>query len=431
MTSHLSARADRAASAFKDADLGNAIVLIGAGEPIPVPGGLDRLHPFTTHPHYFWLAEQECAGAVMAFDPHDENGSGWSHFSPPVTNERRVWEGDVSYEGEPIQQLSPWLEARKNRPIAMLGVPLEGISADPDLSARAESHLLHARRPKDQHEIDQFKQAVRETEAGFARFREVLETGITERRLKLELEHAFRVAGAQDPGYDTIVGTGPNAAVFHFEPGDRKVQPNEFVLIDAGASHGRYTADVTRVICAGTPSQAKRDLLDTVIRVQQEAVAACVQGSEFVEMHRQAGRTLADGLVQLGILKGKPEDLEERGVIALFFPHGLGHLVGLGVRDATGAEPGREHRSVPGGVRPRLDAKLQPDWLVTIEPGCYFVPALLDNPENRSRFADAINWQAVDKVRDDVPGIRIEDDILVTDGAPLNLTERITKEPSA
>ena len=424
-TPHLQARRDRAAKAIDDAGLGDAIVLIGAGEPISVPGGQDRVHPFQTHHDYFWLAGQECAGAVLAFDP----SSGWDHFSPPVTDARRIWEGDVSYDGEPIERLDAWLASRAGRPVAMLGVGLADVVPDAELSERVESHVLHARRFKDDAEIAAMKEAVRETAAGFARFREVLRPGVSERTLKLEIEHAFRMAGAQDPGYDTIVGAGPNAAVFHFEPGQRTVGADEFVLLDAGASHGRYTADVTRVLCAGTPSQGKRELLDVVIRVQQEAVAACVTGSEFVDMHRQAGRALADGLVQMGVLKGDPADLEERGVVALFFPHGLGHLVGLGVRDATGSEPGRAHRTVPGGVRPRLDARLQPSWIVTIEPGCYFVPALLDDAEHRSRFADAIDFDTVAKLRDDVPGIRIEDDILVTERDPVNLTVEITKEP--
>jgi Xaa-Pro aminopeptidase len=115
----------------------------------------------------------------------------------------------------------------------------------------------------------------------------------------------------------------------------------------------------------------------------------------------------------MGLLKGDPGTLVESGATWLFFPHGVGHLVGLGVRDAGGT-PLRERRDNP---RPypnlRIDLPLETGFVVTVEPGVYFVPAILNDPENRRTHRDSVNWDAVEKLLD-FGGVRIENDVLIT-----------------
>ncbi|MEO0852700.1 MAG: M24 family metallopeptidase, partial [Cyanobacteria bacterium J06648_11] len=127
----------------------------------------------------------------------------------------------------------------------------------------------------------------------------------------------------------------------------------------------------------------------------------------------------AEGCIDLGLLRGTPDDLVERDAHALFFPHGVGHLLGLDVHDMedlgdiAGYAPGRKRSDRFGLGYLRLDRPLHAGMVVTIEPGFYQVPALLNDPARRDRFADVANWERLDAF-EDVRGIRIEDDVLVT-----------------
>ncbi len=426
------ARRERIARAIQDA-VNDAIVLIGAGEPIPVPGGLDCVHPFNTHPDYWFLTGEHRPGGVIAYDPTDGPRDGWTAFSVPQTAAERTWEGEADVPGVPIAELSAWLAARRGRPIAMLGCPLPGVRAD-DAQTRTFADLVwHARRVKDDAEVARIRHAAAITARTFADLPNHIRPGVTERELRNRILSGFIGAGADGEGYDTIVGIGANAAVLHFTPGPKAAGAHDFVLIDAGAQHARYTADVTRTfpVTPGDVSETQREFYNAVLSAQIQTVAACKPGVEFHDLHRQAAETMGAGLVAMGLLKGDPAELVDRGVMRLFFPHGLGHLVGLGVRDASGRLPGRAQRPGPGGASIRLDLPLQPGYCVTIEPGLYLVPALIDDPATRERFADAVRWNEIDKVRNEIQGVRIEDDVLVTDTEPDVLTAEIKKQLSA
>lgn len=419
--SHLDARRDRYAAALAPDD---TLILIGAGRPIHLPGGFDRTYPFMAHPDYFVLAEQECPGAVLAYDA----ATGWAHFSPPVTDAQRVWDGDVSFDGDPIDQLDAWLAKRTGRPIAMLGAPHAGIDADAGQTRVMRDRFAAARRVKDEAEIGRIRDAIACTEEAFDIAPDLCRARHTERRIQVDLEAAMFRAGADRTAYDTTVGAGTDAAVFHFTPGDRSPGAHECVLIDLGAERNRYCADVTRTYpAAGAFNGAQQELYDAVLSAQLSAIDACRPGTEWHDVHRVASDQLARGLVDMGVLVGEAADLVERGAVALFFPHGVGHMLGLGVRDAGGVLADRAPRLGPGGVRIRVDLPLEVDHVVTVEPGCYFVPALIDVDETRARFKDDVRWDVVDKLRAEISGIRIEDDVRITHGEPENLTAAISK----
>jgi Xaa-Pro aminopeptidase len=423
MTHSLEARRARVAAALPFDD---ALLLIGAGLPVPLPEGSDQTYPFRAHAEYFYLTGEETVGGVLAFDPREGPEAGWVSFVPPVTESERYWEGRTQRDGTPIDRLAGWLEARRERRIAGLGAPLRDVSTDAAATARIRDALTHVRRPKDGHEIGLIRRAVAATAAGYERLREVLRPGITERALQIELEAGFFRQGATRTGYGTIVGGGPNAAVLHFEPSAREVRAGEFVLVDAGAEIDRYTADVTRTYVAGTPDGFQRDLHHVVLDAQQRAISRCVAGAEWKSIHLQTAVDLVAGLVALGVMQGRAETLVEREAHALFFPHGLGHLVGLGVRDASGRLSGRPPDPRPSLRTLRMDLPLAPGYVVTVEPGLYFIPELLHAPERRERFRDCVNWARVDRLMG-IGGVRIEDDVRVTDGAPEVLTAGIPK----
>jgi len=418
LDSLLAARRDRAAAAWA---LRDEVVLVGSGSPIGVPGGADLTYPFMAHSEYVWLAGHEIADAVLAFDPR----AGWTDFVPPVTQAERVWEGRQDAPGTPLPELAGWLAARRGRPVVALGVPLAGLNGDGARAAELREQLLHARRPKDAHELDLLRRACEATAAGFKAFVQALKPGVTERALQVELELGFLRAGGDRTGYSSIVGVGSNSGVLHFTPGARKTKPGDVVLVDAGAEVGRYTADVTRTYrLPGGDDGFFRSLHALVLDVERRAIAGCRPGAEWRDLHLAAAHQIAEGLVALGLLVGSAESLVERDTHALFFPHGLGHMVGLGVRDASGYLPGRARSTRPGLSMLRTDLPLEPGYVMTVEPGIYFIPALLQDPAQRERHRDAVRWDRVDALLE-FGGIRIEDDVLVTDGAPEVLTAAI------
>ncbi|QYM80244.1 aminopeptidase P N-terminal domain-containing protein [Horticoccus luteus] len=419
---------ERRARVARALDLHDELLLVGAGEPIPLPENSDQTYPFRAHADYYYLAALECPGGVVALDPRDGETSGWISFVPEVTEAERVWEGREQPPGTPLAQLDEWLASRAGRPVLTFGapVPRAGLAADAAASAAARTRFVHARRAKDSTEIALIRRAADATAHGFSALVAALRPGVTERALQVELECGFARAGGRRPGYGTIVGTGPHAAILHFDPSERAARDGEFVLVDAGAEIDRYMADVTRTYVVGQATPFQRDLYAIVLSTEQNAIARCVAGAEWKAVHLAAAVEMVDGLVQLGLMRGSAESLVEQEAHTLFFPHGLGHLVGLGVRDGSGQAPGRAKDPRAGLRSLRLDLPLQPGYVVTVEPGLYFIPALLNDPARRQRFHDCVNWDAVTPHLA-LGGVRIEDNVLVTTGAPEILTSAIPK----
>lgn len=403
--------------------LENGLLVIGAGVPHPLPEISDQTYPFRAHAEYYYLTGLECPGAVVAYDPADGN---WLCCVPQVTEAERVWEGRIQPPGEPIGKFDQWLSARRGRLIANLGAPVPGVVPDDALTSRVRESFTHARRAKDPEEIARLRRSAAATVAGYAVLPDLLRPGITERAVQIELEAAFFRHGADATGYHSIVGFGPDAAVLHFPPGNRIAREGDFVLIDAGAECDRYVTDVTRTYVVGQPDAWQRDLHQLVLGVEQSIIARCRPGAEWRDLHLTAAVDLTAGLVTMGIMRGNPETLVEREAHTLFFPHGLGHMVGLGVRDAGGLQPGRQRDPRPGLRTLRMDLPLAPGYVVTVEPGLYFISALLNDPARRERFADCVNWAAVEPLLDR-GGVRIEDNVLVTAGEPEVLTAAIPK----
>jgi Xaa-Pro aminopeptidase len=402
----------RRRAAAEQWQLEDEVVLIGAGNRIPVPGRGDRTYPFRVHSEYLYLTDRERPGGVLAFDPHE----GWVDFVVPVTREERLWEGAGADgpEGVPVAELAAWLEQRKDRPVASLGAPVPEVASADQLGADVRYGLNHVRRQKDAVELERMRVAERATSAGFALAAPLIEPGRSERELQIELEAAFFRGGADFLAFDTIVGSGPNSAVLHFPPTSRRFADGELVLIDAGAEYRGYASDITRTYPASgrfTPEQ--QELYAIVEAAGDRATERCTPGTEWRDVHRAAALVIAEGLVELGLLRGEPESLVERGAQSLFFPHGVGHMVGLGIRDAGEVLRGREPRENEF-PRLRVDLPLMPGHVFTVEPGIYFVPALLHDVDLRERHRDAVDWERAEAMLG-FGGIRIENNVLITD----------------
>jgi len=401
------------------------LLVVGAGEPIGKPGGHDQTYEFIPHPEYMWLTGSRRAGGVVVYVP----GEGFTDFVVPASADERLWEGEPEVPpGKDVATLEAFLSERaRGRPVARLGAAQPTLARFDLASRDVQERLDRARRVKDDAELAHYARCVDATVRGHAKAREVARPGVTERTIQIELEAEMFRAGAEGTGYGTIVGAGPNAAVLHFSPSSRVVGANDLVLVDAGAEIGGYTADVTRTFAASgrfTPEQ--QAIYDAVLAAQEQGIAMLRPGVEWHDVHRKTARVMAQALVDMGLLVGSVDALTEGEAIALFYPHGVGHMVGLGVRDVGGRAPGRETPRMCCGARPRVDMPLAEGFLMTVEPGLYFVDAILDDPARRARFADVVKWDAVQRFRG-LGGVRIEDDVLVTRDGPRVLTSAIPK----
>ncbi len=233
--------------------------------------------------------------------------------------------------------------------------------------------------------------------------------------------------------YSSIVTV--HGEVLHNEEYHHPLEKGDLLLADVGAeTRFGWAGDVTRTWpVSGKFSPSQRAIYDVVLAARDASIAKIKPGVEYRDIHLLGCQVLAEGLVDLGILKGKVEDLVETDAHALFFPHGIGHLLGLDVHDMedlgdlAGYDEGRSRSSRFGLGFLRLNRPLRQGMLVTIEPGFYQVPGILNNPEFRSKYEDAVNWDKLEKFAD-VRGIRIEDDVLVTEnGAEILTVELPTK----
>ena len=402
----------RRGAAAEQWQLHDQIVLIGAGQRIPVPGRGDLTYPFRSHSEYVYLTDRERPGGILAFDPHE----GWVDFVVPVTRQERLWEGagTEEQEGVPVAELAAWLEQRKGRPVACLGAGVADVPSTAQLEADLRYGLNHVRRQKDDVELERMRAAERATRDGFAHVAPLIEPGRSERELQIELEAAFFRGGADFLAFYTIVGSGPNSAVLHFPPSSRRIRDGELVLIDAGGECGGYASDITRTYPASGRFTAEQQELYAVVEAAGvRATELCTAGTEWRDVHAAASLVIAAGLVEFGLLRGEPEGLVERGAQSLFFPHGVGHMVGLGIRDAGDVLRGREKRD-ERAPHLRVDLPLQPGHVFTVEPGIYFVPALLNDADLRERHRDAVVWERAEAMLG-FGGIRIENNVLVTE----------------
>jgi Xaa-Pro aminopeptidase len=264
-----------------------------------------------------------------------------------------------------------------------------------------EPHPLHELRLiKSEPELARLRRAAAITAEAHVEAMRQSRPGMHEYEVETLINHIFRKRGAAGPGYNTIVGAGDNATVLHYTNNDAALRAGELLLIDAGAEYDYYTADVTRTFPVGARfSGAQRAAYEMVLDAQLAAVGACTPGTTFDDVHKVAVRRLTEGMVDLGLLKGSIDELIEKKEYEKFYMHRTGHWLGMDVHD-VGA-----YRDSDGS------RKLQRGMVLTVEPGLYV-----------ARDGEVEVPEALRGI-----GVRIEDDVLVTDGAPEVLTRDVPK----
>ncbi|GAB2702285.1 Xaa-Pro aminopeptidase [Aliiglaciecola sp. 3_MG-2023] len=224
------------------------------------------------------------------------------------------------------------------------------------------------------------------------------EVGKNEFHLEATIHHHFAMQGAKSPAYSTIVGSGENACILHYTENNCELQDNTLVLIDAGAELQGYAADITRTFPVnGRFTEPQKALYQLVLDAQLASFALFKPGSTFKAASDKAIEVLTAGLIELGLLSGELEDNIEQQHYRQFFMHGLGHWLGLDVHDVG-------NYKVAGA-----DREFEPGMVLTVEPGLYVSATAEVDPK----------WKGI--------GIRIEDNIVITEGGYRVLTDRVPK----
>lgn len=210
--------------------------------------------------------------------------------------------------------------------------------------------------------------------------------------------------------------------ILHNESYDNLMKDGDIALLDSGVeSKLHYASDITRVIpVSGKFSEKQKNVYNVVLKSQLKAIEMIKAGVQYKDIHLKAAKVIAEGMKQLGMMKGDMDAAVEQGAHALFFPHGLGHMMGLDVHDMesfgedyVGYDDKVKRSNQFGLAYLRLGKELKEGYVLTVEPGVYFIPALIDQWQSENKFAEFINYDKVNEYRN-FGGIRIEDDILVT-----------------
>ncbi|KAJ2951462.1 hypothetical protein O0L34_g13614 [Tuta absoluta] len=240
------------------------------------------------------------------------------------------------------------------------------------------------------------------------------------------LDHCYRVGGCRHVSYTCICGSGHNAATLHYghaaAPNSKPIHAGDMCLFDMGGNYAGYAADITVSFPASGRFSADQKLVYAAVLAARDAVIREAKpGAMWTEMHLVANRAMLQHLKEGGLLKGNVEDMIKAGVNGILQPHGLGHLLGLDVHDVGGYLPHCPPRPAGPLSRLRTARRLEAGMCLTIEPGCYFIPRLLSNARNNPEQSGFFEWQVVERFRG-FGGVRIEDDVLITESGVENLT---------
>lgn len=374
-------------------------------------------------------------------------------FLEPQSAADRVWDGPQPSSDE-LQQRHRFDAVLPRAECAARCGREKQLCALPSLSQRVQSEveallgrttdavdlllqdaIIALRLVHDEAALQELRAALTPTISAFVRARNAVRPGATEERIVAELVAEATGAG-MSLSFPPIVST--RGEILHNPVSRGLLRSGDLLLVDFGVeTPAGFASDVTRTWpVSGRFSPPQREMYQLVLSAQERAISAVAPGVEYTAVHEAACRELLRGLVELRLMSGEIDSLFERGAHTLLFPHGIGHLIGLDVHDMeefgdrAGYAPGRSRDSRFGFNFLRLDRPLQPGMVVSVEPGIYFIPALLNCPERRSGFKDCVNFDGFAQFSE-VRGIRIEDEVLVTEVGAEVLTDAIPKATDA
>ncbi|WP_346289281.1 aminopeptidase P N-terminal domain-containing protein [Sphaerothrix gracilis] len=400
----------------------------------------DVEYPFRQESDFFYLTGFNEPEAVAVLAPHHEEHrfvlfvqpkdlakETWTGYRVGVERAKELYGADEVYSIEELDEKLPQYVEKADRLYYHLGLDTEFNQKILQLWQRllatytkrgtgpvaiADTKLLlqAMRRVKQPEELALMRRAIAITAKAHNVARRMTQPGLYEYEIQAEMEQIFRREGGMGPAYPSIVASGENACILHYIENQRQLQSDDLLLIDAGCAYGYYNADITRTFpVSGQFSAEQRILYELVLEAQLKAIAQVQPGKAFNEFHDAATRTITEGLVSLGLLQGDVDELIENKQHRAFFMHGTGHFLGLDVHDV--------------GILRNADKTWKPfapGNVVTVEPGIYISP-YYEPAEGQPEVSD--RWRGI--------GIRIEDDLLVTETGHEVLTADVPKSVAA
>lgn len=423
------------------ADIGRGIVLFLGNEEV------GRTYAASVYPFrqdstflYFWAVNHPGLAAVIDIDAgtHIVYGTDqtmedvvWSGPLPTM-RERGAAAGvaqvaapaaladvlaQAKAQGRPIHYLAPYRAEHTMKLAAWLGMPAAEVKAG--RSEAFHKAVVAQRSYKSAEEIADLEAAVAVSKEMYAEAMRIARPG----RYEYEVVGAIsRVALAHGGEFSFLPICSVHGETLHNPFYGNQMQAGDVLVLDSGAeTPNGYASDITRTLpIGGTFSSEQRLIYEIVFRAQLGAIAAIAPGVSYRDVHLGAARSMATDLIAAGLMKGSADEAVAAGAHALFFPHGLGHMLGLDVHDMenigeqyVGYGPGFERSTQFGTAYLRLARTLEPGFVLTVEPGLYFIPALIDRWRADGTHAAFLNFTEIDKFRN-VRGYRVEDDVVVT-----------------
>ena len=273
----------------------------------------------------------------------------------------------------------------------------------PSICEDSQPYLNEMRLIKSADEIAIMQKAADISAGAHVRAMKAAQEGMWEYQLEAELAHEFAMQGARQVAYPSIVGSGSNTCILHYTENNRKLKSGDLVLIDAGCDYQGYAADITRTFpVSGRFTDEQKALYEIVLKAQEAAIDLIKPGVTWNEPHDVTVRIITEGLVSLGLLKGKVDRLIKESAYLPFYMHKAGHWLGMDVHDVGDYKIKGEWRA------------FEPGMVLTVEPGIYIKEGLPNVPKK---------WQGI--------GIRIEDDVYVTASGCHVLTQAVPKTINA
>ncbi len=424
---HVRTRQQKAEAALAAA--GYEALILHAGTPFTYfADDMDAPHHPTPHfahwvplggPHHLLVVRPGKKPMLVRVKPDDY----WYEQAPLGSP---FWLSEFDFH-EVRDEESAWKLAPRSGRIAYVGdspvsAAAHGITPVGIQPAALLARLDWDRSTKTPYEIACLEEATRKGGLGHKAAREAFLAG----RSELEIHQAYvEAVGCVDKElpYETIIALDEKGATLHYHAKRRDVRNGRVMLIDCGASHNGYGSDITRTWTTANADATFQEIVQRLDKVQQELCALVKPGLRYPELHHTAHVKIADLLRETQVLNVGGVEAVERGLTHPFFPHGLGHFLGIQVHDVSGHQ-----KSPEGGTEPpppqypylRTTRTIDVNQVFTVEPGIYFIEMLL-RPYRSGATANQFNWPLIDRLKSS-GGVRIEDNVVVTPSGHKNLT---------
>ena len=388
----------------------------------------DSAHAFRQESSFYYFSGFCEPSSLIAIVKSDK-GLSSIIFVPPKDKLKEIWDGyragpigavedymfDKAYDNNQIDSMMPDILNGSEQVLYSIGkkqgfdqkvIDWTTSASSKDRHSKsinitdASSMIGNLRLIKDNHEIDLIKKACEISADAHIEAMKAVKEGDNEQTIESLYIHEFSKNGGRYPAYTPIVAGGESACVLHYVENDKDLKNNELLLVDAGCEYKMYAADITRTFPVGGKfSEEQLKVYEIVLKAMNAAIDSVKEGNSIMMPQEISEKVITEGLVEIGILDGDPEELHKKGAYKDFYMHKIGHWLGLDVHDVGDYTEGDDFM------------KFKPGMITTIEPGIYISNAMdVDN-----------KWKGI--------GVRIEDDILVTKDGNENLTKKVPSDP--